>query len=49
MEQRLQVGVITATHGLKGEVKVFPTTEDPNRFRAAEGSDSGYRKRGTRP
>ena len=33
MEQRLQVGVITATHGLKGEVKVFPTTDDPNRFR----------------
>ena len=33
MEQRLQVGVITATHGLKGEVKVFPTTDDPSRFR----------------
>lgn len=33
MEQRLQVGVVTATHGLKGEVKVFPTTDDPNRFR----------------
>lgn len=33
MEKRLQVGVITATHGLKGEVKVFPTTDDPNRFR----------------
>ena len=33
MERRLQVGVITATHGLKGEVKVFPTTDDPNRFR----------------
>ena len=33
MEQRLQVGVITAKHGLKGEVKVFPTTDDPNRFR----------------
>ena len=33
MEKSLQVGVITATHGLKGEVKVFPTTDDPNRFR----------------
>ena len=29
----LQVGVITSTHGIKGEVKVFPTTDDPNRFR----------------
>ena len=29
----LQVGVITSTHGIKGEVKVFPTTDDPNRFK----------------
>lgn len=28
----LRVGVITSTHGLKGEVKVFPTTDEPNRF-----------------
>ncbi|XCP83719.1 ribosome maturation factor RimM [Roseburia hominis] len=28
----LQVGVITSTHGIKGEVKVFPTTDDPTRF-----------------
>ena len=27
-----QVGVITGTHGLRGEVKVFPTTDDPARF-----------------
>ena len=33
MEQFLQVGVITSTHGLKGEVKVFPTTDDPMRFK----------------
>ena len=32
MEDFLQVGVITATHGLRGEVKVFPTTDDPERF-----------------
>ena len=32
MEQFLRVGVITATHALSGEVKVFPTTEDPERF-----------------
>ena len=29
----LQVGVITQTHGIRGEVKVFPTTDDPNRFK----------------
>lgn len=33
MEQYLQVGVITSTHGIRGEVKVFPTTDDPERFR----------------
>ena len=29
----LQVGVITSTHGIRGEVKVFPTTDDPRRFK----------------
>lgn len=33
MEELLQVGVIVSTHGLKGEVKVFPTTDDINRFK----------------
>lgn len=32
MNDYLQVGVITSTHGIKGEVKVFPTTDDPQRF-----------------
>lgn len=32
MEQFLQVGVISSTHGVRGEVKVFPTTNDPHRF-----------------
>ena len=32
MEQFLQVGVISSTHGLRGEVKVFPTTDDAERF-----------------
>ena len=32
MENLLQVGVITTTHGIRGEVKVFPTTDDPKRF-----------------
>ena len=33
MEQLLRVGVITTTHGVRGEVKVFPTTDDPKRFK----------------
>lgn len=33
MEERLQVGVISSTHGVRGEVKVFPTTDDVNRFK----------------
>ncbi len=33
MEDFLQVGVITSTHGIRGEVKVFPTTDDPKRFK----------------
>lgn len=32
MENLLQVGAVTATHGLRGEVKVFPTTDDPKRY-----------------
>ncbi len=31
--KRFQVGVIASTHGLSGEVNVFPTTEDPQRFK----------------
>ena len=33
MEQYLKVGVISSTHGIKGEVKVFPTTDSPERFK----------------
>lgn len=33
MENLLQVGIITSTHGIRGEVKVFPTTDDVNRFK----------------
>lgn len=33
MEDLLQVGVITQTHGIRGEVKVFPTTDDAARFK----------------
>lgn len=33
MEDYFRVGVIANTHGIRGEVKVFPTTEDPKRFK----------------
>lgn len=33
MENTLRVGVISSTHGVRGEVKVFPTTDDLNRFK----------------
>ncbi|MDO4519194.1 MAG: ribosome maturation factor RimM [Eubacteriales bacterium] len=32
MEDLLKVGVITTTHGVRGEVKVFPTTDSADRF-----------------
>ena len=36
MEEFLKVGVITAPHGVRGEVRVYPTTDDPDRFRRLE-------------
>jgi len=33
MEERLQVGIVSSTHGVRGEVKVFPTTDDVKRFK----------------
>lgn len=33
MEQLLRVGVISSTHGVRGEVKVYPTTDDVGRFK----------------
>ncbi|MBR6627844.1 MAG: ribosome maturation factor RimM [Lachnospiraceae bacterium] len=33
MEDFFKVGVITTTHGVRGEVKVFPTTDDARRFK----------------
>jgi len=32
-DSMLRVGVITTTHGVRGEVKVFPTTDDARRFK----------------
>lgn len=36
MDNLLQVGAILDTHGLRGEVKVFPTTDDPGRYNYLE-------------
>lgn len=33
MEDFFQVGIITSPHGVHGEVKVYPTTDDVRRFR----------------
>lgn len=33
MEKYFRVGVIANTHGIRGEVKVYPTTDDINRFK----------------
>lgn len=33
MEDFFQVGIITAPHGVHGEVKVYPTTDDVRRFK----------------
>lgn len=36
MEQYLRIGVITRPHGVHGEVKVYPTTDYPERFEEVE-------------
>ena len=47
MEDLLKVGVITTTHGVRGEVKVYPTTDDAERFPELEYVllDTGREKR----
>lgn len=32
MSSLFRVGVVTTAHGIRGAVKVYPTTEDPRRF-----------------
>ncbi len=47
MEDLLKVGIISSTHGIKGEVKVFPTTDDLQRFKKLDRVllDNGKEKR----
>lgn len=33
MEQKFQIGIFSSTHGVHGEFKVFPTTDDVKRFK----------------
>ena len=33
MTDRFRVGVITSSHGIKGEAKVYPTSDDSNRLK----------------
>ena len=33
MIDRFRVGVITSSHGIKGEAKVYPTSDDQNRLK----------------
>ncbi|MBR1758554.1 MAG: ribosome maturation factor RimM [Lachnospiraceae bacterium] len=35
-DEMLRVGVFSSTHGVHGEIKVFPTTDDPSRFEELE-------------
>ena len=47
MEDLYQVGSITKTHGIRGEVKVFPLTDDISRFKnmknlLLDGGKDGY-------
>lgn len=48
MEDLLQVGAIATTHGVRGEVKVFPMTDDVKRFKKLKkiflDTGKGYRE-----
>ncbi|MBR4993026.1 MAG: 16S rRNA processing protein RimM [Lachnospiraceae bacterium] len=47
MEDLFTVGIITTAHGVHGEVKVYPTTDDPKRFKKCKELilDDGKNKR----
>ena len=32
LSDMLRVGIVINTHGIRGEVKLWPTTDDVNRF-----------------
>ena len=45
MEEYLQIGVITTTHGVRGEVKVYPTTDPERSFSGPRFLDTGKKKK----
>lgn len=47
MEKYFKVGIITSTHGIRGEVKVYPTTDDAKRFKRLK--EVYYQKPGEEP
>lgn len=47
-EDMLRIGVISSTHGIRGEVKVFPTTEDAKRFGKLKKVYLNYESKGMR-
>ena len=44
LEDLLKIGIITTTHGVRGEVKVFPTTDDVKRFKKLKQCILMYKK-----
>ena len=36
MEDYFKIGIITSSHGVRGEMKVYPTTDDPKRFKSCK-------------
>lgn len=51
MEDIFRIGVITEPHGIRGEVKVFPTTDEPERIKKLKEIilDDGREKRTVHP
>lgn len=55
MLDQFEIGTITGSHGIKGDIKVYPTTDDPQRFRQLKsvlvnigGSDIEYKVSGVK-
>ena len=44
MEDMFRVSVIANTHGIRGEVKVYPMTDDVTRYKKIKRSFIRYRK-----
>ena len=47
MTEEFRVGVISSVHGIRGEAKVFITSDDPERFRSLKTVTGRFPKSGT--